>query len=413
MKHDRQTPNGVTGPYQAQHERAMRNDGWRKPTQALGRAEHLAAAGEARAASRTRCVVAIKRVGAHIGLKAADLLLLDTLSAFTQPQDWEAGRRPIVWASNAYLMERTGFSLSTLKRHARQLVEVGAITFRDSPNGKRWGHRDADGVIVEAYGFDLSPLSARVEAYEAMAEALAAEYALCQRLRRQITVARRSIRARLEAGQAGRALREAFEALLARLPGVRAASDVLSELLEHFLALLTRARAEMSEAEESEKMNPREVISDPHIQITNELESVSCNSSEDEKVADAPPRPDENVSGKPMRVGVDIPTILQACPEFTTWARQLGGYVRNWSDLVRVASDLRPMIGVSEQAWTRAQAQMGKAGAAAALALIFDKVHAGTVTSPGGYLRGMADKAGAGELHLERSFFGRLGARAG
>ena len=37
-------------------------------------------------------------------------MLLDTLGAFTQAQDWEQGQRPIVWASNAYLMEQTGFS---------------------------------------------------------------------------------------------------------------------------------------------------------------------------------------------------------------------------------------------------------------------------------------------------------------
>ena len=41
-------------------------------------------------------------------------------------------------------------------------------------------------------------------------------------------------------------------------------------------------------------------------------------------------------------------------------------------------------------------------------ALIFDKVNAGEVASPGGYLRGMVEKAGVGELHLDRSFYGRL-----
>ena len=144
----------------------MKHTGWRKPTPGLGVAEQLAQAGERVAVPKSTAFVAIKRVGAHIGLKAGDLLLLDTLGAFTQTQDWEEGRRPIVWASNAYLMEQTGFSLSALKRHARRLAEIGVISFRDSPNGKRWGRRDANGRIVEAYGFDLSPLSARVEEFE-------------------------------------------------------------------------------------------------------------------------------------------------------------------------------------------------------------------------------------------------------
>ena len=44
----------------------------------------------------------------------------------------------------------------------------------------------------------------------------------------------------------------------------------------------------------------------------------------------------------------------------------------------------------------------------AAIALIYDKFNAGEVASLGGYLRGIVEKAGAGELHLERSFYGRL-----
>jgi replication initiation protein RepC len=51
---------------------------------------------------------------------------------------------------------------------------------------------------------------------------------------------------------------------------------------------------------------------------------------------------------------------------------------------------------------------LGPAVAAAALALIYDKHATGEVSSPGGYLRGMVEKGLAGELHLDRSFYGRL-----
>ncbi|WP_300039069.1 plasmid replication protein RepC [uncultured Roseobacter sp.] len=416
----------------------MTQSGWRKPTPALGTADQLARDGEQISIAKTRSVVAAKRVGAHIGLKAADLLLLDTLAAFTQPQDWEEGRRPIVWASNAYLMERTGFSLSTLKRHARRLAEVGVITFRDSPNGKRWGRRDADGVIVEAYGFDLAPLSARVAEFEALAADLAAERTLCQRLRRQITIARRSIRARLEAALERqehmpglRRLQQAFEALLACLPGPRAGADMLQRLANRFADLLSRVeKVFLREAKpvdqstemtkEMENMDPREVITGPHIPITKQLHPVIRNSSENEEASAEPPGPatsapvartaSDNGAGEANRpqVGIELGTILQACPEFTSWGRNLGGYIRDWRDFVRVAGELRPMIGISEHAWIDAQEQMGKPAAAAAFALVFEKVHSGEVNSPGGYLRGMVEKAGAGELHLERSFFGRL-----
>jgi replication initiation protein RepC len=425
--------------------------------------------------------VAVKRVAAHIGLKAGDMLLLDTLGAFTRAQDWEEGQRPIVWASNAYLMAQTGFSLSALKRHARRLAEIGVVSFKDSPNGKRWGHRDAEGRIIEAYGFDLSPLAAQTETFEALYAEVQAERALCQRLKRQITVARRMIRARIEAAVSG-ALRgpwgqlgDLFEELLARLPRGHAAAAALDRLLGQFTALQARVEAAFLAATQgreqgkapvdntgttlkesgvlSHEMNPTGVISAPHIPITNQLTPVTCNSSENEETAagasDPKPsakaesksgkqgstvidiRPSEAASEHPdrpdsadsaldkwaaevrrSRTPLDLQTVLLACPEFASWARTLGGALRDWRDLHRVAGQLRPMIGVSEQAWAVAQDRLGKQLATAALAIVFEKHTDGEVTSPGGYLRGMVEKANAGELNLERSFYGRLNAKA-
>jgi replication initiation protein RepC len=376
------------------------------------------------------------------------MLLLDTLGAFTQAQDWEEGQRPIVWASNAYLMEQTGFSLSALKRHARRLAEVGVISFKDSPNGKRWGRRDADGRIIEAYGFDLSPLSARVEEFEQLQAELKAERELCQRLKRQITVARRMIRARIEAA-ASSALRGPwehlsglFEDLLDCLPRRNTASETLSRLLAWFKELQERVEAayltavrtdeaveNMTEtieqiSEKTRKTDPREVSFEPHILITNQLNSVTCNRSETEQAAGVVPNaPQEEQVDRELEdwvaetrkkrgAALDLPTVMQACPEFASWARNMGGYLKDWGDLHRVAGQLRPMIGVSEHAWNLAQDRLGPQIATAALVLTFDKHCAGEVASPGGYLRGIVQKAGAGELHLERSFYGRLSGQA-
>ncbi len=426
----------------------MKHTGWRKPTPGLGVAEQLAQAGERVSVPKTRAFVAVKRVGAHIGLKAGDMMLLDTLGAFTQAQDWEEGRRPIVWASNAYLMEQTGFSLSALKRHARRLAEIGVISFKDSPNGKRWGCRDADGVIIEAYGFDLSPLSARVEEFEQLQAELQVEREICQRLKRQITVARRMIRARIEAALSGDLrgpwahLGSLFEDLLARLPRRNEASETLKRLLTWFSELQERVEGAYLKAtqavevventpettgqvtEQTQELNPREVNSEPHILITKQLNPVTCKSSENENAADVVPNAplEEKVdreledwvaeTRKKRGAALDLPTVMQACPEFASWARNMGGYLKDWGDLHRVAGQLRPMIGVSEHAWNLAQARLGPQIATAALVLTFDKHCAGEVASPGGYLRGMVEKAGAGELHLERSFYGRLNGQA-
>jgi replication initiation protein RepC len=345
-------------------------------------------------------------------------------------------------------MEQTGFSLSALKRHARRLAEIGVISFKDSPNGKRWGHRDADGRIIEAYGFDLSPLSARVEEFEQLHIKLQAERELCQRLKRQITVARRMIRARIEAAFSG-ALRGPwehlsglFDDLLERLPRRNTGSETLSRLLAWFGELQERVEAAYLKAvradevventaetteqisEKTQGMNPREVITEPHILITTQLNPVTCNRSETEQAAGVVPNapPEKQVdreledwvaeTRKKRGAALDLPTMMQACPEFASWARNMGGFLKDWGDLHRVAGLLRPMSGVSEHAWNLAQDRLGTQIATAALVLTFDKHRAGEVVSPGGYLRGMVQKAGAGELHLERSFYGRLSEQA-
>ncbi|MFY9210473.1 MAG: replication initiation protein RepC, partial [Aestuariivita sp.] len=176
--------------------------------------------------------------------------------------------------------------------------------------------------------------------------------------------------------------------------------------------------------QKTQKMDPREVISEPHILITNQLNPVTCNRSETEQAAGVVPNapPEEQIdreledwvaeTRKKRGAALDLPTVMQACPEFASWARNMGGYLKDWGDLHRVAGQLRPMIGVSENAWNIAQDRLGPQIATAALVLTFEKHCAGEVASPGGYLRGIVQKAGAGELHLERSFYGRLSGQA-
>ena len=62
-----------------------------------------------------------------------------------------------------------------------RLVDCGVIIRRDSPNGKRYARKDRDGLINQAFGFDLAPLVARAAEFEAMAEEIrAADRALAR-----------------------------------------------------------------------------------------------------------------------------------------------------------------------------------------------------------------------------------------
>ncbi len=380
-----------------------RPTGWRKATLAHVKPNQLAATGAGKPITKGRALVALKRVAVHIGLKAADILLIDTLAAFSRPQDWEPNRRAIVWPSNAYLMEQTGFSLSTLKRHARKLADAGVIAFCDSPNGKRWGRRDDSGVIVEAYGFDLSPLATRVDAFEELAKRIAEERSLRKQTRAQITICRRSIRAHIEAAKASGItsdwtdIADQFETLLTQLPGPKAHTKTLSEVLKKFRAIQAMCNGLLSDKhdERHENVASMGVKNDPHIHSTNELSSKS-NASQ---AANYP---------KTKQSICEPRTILAACPEFKTWAETLGETTASWASLIKATERLRPMIGISEKVWAIAANSMDPTHMATAFALVFEKTQSGDITSPNGYLRGMAAKARAGTLHLNRSVFGRL-----
>ena len=79
-------------------------------------------------------------------------------------------------------------------------------------------------------------------------------------------------------------------------------------------------------SEKTQEMNPREVISDPHILTTNQLNPVTCNRSETEQAAGVVPNapPEEQVdreledwvaeARKKRGAALDLPTVMQACP---------------------------------------------------------------------------------------------------
>jgi replication initiation protein RepC len=91
-----------------------------------------------------------------------------------------------------------GLSETQAKAINRALMEAGLITMRDSPNGKRYGQRDRDGRIIEAYGFDLSPLAARYTELVRVTEEARAERLEMGQLRRRATIARWGITRILE-----------------------------------------------------------------------------------------------------------------------------------------------------------------------------------------------------------------------
>ena len=143
--------------------------------------------------SHAQLLAALKAAASPLGLPVRLVHALDWLFRFTRPQDWQPGARPIVWPSASLQAEALGLSATQVKAINRGLITAGLITMKDSPNGKRYGKRDAKGNIVEAYGFDLSPIAARHTEFLRLAAADRAERIAMGRLRRRATIARNGI----------------------------------------------------------------------------------------------------------------------------------------------------------------------------------------------------------------------------
>ena len=141
-----------------------------------------------------RYLAAFQEAEPYLGLPPQAYKLIAWLIKQTQAQDWEEGSRPICWPSAARQAEFLGLSPARVKILNRALFEAGIFILRDSPTGKRYGRRDPDGRIIEAYGFDLSPLAYRFDEFIRLAAEAKAEREQLRGLRQRATIARRAIR---------------------------------------------------------------------------------------------------------------------------------------------------------------------------------------------------------------------------
>src|SRR5580698_10495361 len=136
---------------------------------------------------------AICAAKARIGVSERALGVLNALLSF-HPETVLEGEGLIVFPSNAQLALRAhGMAPATLRRHLAALVECGLLIRRDSPNGKRYARKGQGGDIAIAFGFDLGPLVARAEEFEAWAGEVRAEERALRLVRERVTLCRRDI----------------------------------------------------------------------------------------------------------------------------------------------------------------------------------------------------------------------------
>ena len=111
------------------------------------------------------------------------------------------------------------------------------------------------------------------------------------------------------------------------------------------------------------------------------------------KAAGVAPEPEMPESRAGQGPTIPLGLVLKACPDILPYAQ---GDVRHWHELVALAAMVRGMMGISPDAWERAQKVMGPEIAAITVAGILQRVD--EIKSPGGYLRALTGKAEAGKF---------------
>ena len=390
-------------------------------------------------------------------LRPADQSVLRFYVQHTRPHDWSGrGLGPVCYVGQLNAAERLHLDRKSVYTAERTLERLGLIEKTSLANGHRRGPR---GTRVEAdpLGICFAPAIARYEELVALVEIARAEREALTAWRYRVSGLRTKLRIALRDMPIRDSIVEViateFDQLptqIARIPDVDVLVDLdaafqslLDDLGEHLDAL----RRSESNAEEGRgegaatRKSPHKGGSETphHIYTTTNPSPVICTRpGEQEPGAYAP---DTNLS-EPANAGKELRNKDEFDPGPVKPTGSPGGKGRgpvNWTtvqllsaagadfrfcleavqpnaaalrsdDFVDAAYALSGALGINQSAWAEACAVMGRFEAALAL-LVLDARRTdpeNPVARPGGYLRGMTEKARRGDLNLDASVFALL-----
>jgi replication initiation protein RepC len=351
-----------------------------------------------------------------LGVSERSLSVLNALLTFHPETALTGADDLIVFPSNVQLSLRAhGMPVSTLKRHLAALVDAGLIVRRDSPNGKRYARKGRAGEIDRAFGFDISPLVARSDEIERLAEEIAAEIRAVKLARERITLCRRDIAKMIATGIEEGAptdwpgIHVGFRAIVDGIPRspslgqLEEAADTLSQLAVDVLDLL-KSHVKTSNPDSNEAqfgLHKQNSKSDPFIDLEPAFEKSGAARAAPEAET---PRVAEKEGADTMNGAEEVRPegryplgmVLQACGEIHDYAKD--GEIRTWRDFLATTAVVRSMLGVSPSAWTEAIDVMGELQASVVVACILER--STTIKSAGGYLRNLTERARVGEFSL-------------
>jgi len=377
-----------------------------------------------------------KRVGRLVGFTPRMIQLLEYYMAFTRGCDWEEGSHPIVYQS----LVRTARDMCVTERQIQnleqQLFRVGAITWNDSGNHKRYGQRDPKtGEILYAYGVDLTPLAYLKPALEDKLQQKQIHDQAWQNTKREISWYRSQIRGLLlelqEEGIAPNAVMcfaNSYHDIaiqirthinLADLKKLRERHQLLHGKILHAVEFNsieqnsdTRAFKQDGAVDNNVKkhkiLRPAANRNYAHKQYkTQEINKLSSPPDQCfQENAGQSSEPNNPVLATGVQ-HVSPKQVFQAASDRFRQRLPIRPRPLSWEDVVEAAYQLRPELHVSQNSWGEACQTLGRYGASLCL-LITDRAMQrpnDPVRSPAAYFHGMVKQGRVGQLRLHNSIF--------
>lgn len=372
--------------------------------------------------TRSMTLGALKRARRYMGIPPRLVALMDALFKYSRDADWRGGRIPTVWPSNEELARELEVTVRQVQNLLGQAQAFGLLSFRDSPNGKRGGCRNAEGDIIWAYGIVLAPIGTRYQEFSARACIGVEEEAQLKRLRRRLEAVRRKLRMLTQAAMDHRfGERKAWDAMDVVLLATNQMKNnrdlaLFTACVEQQEASASALEATLNEgfgtagwSQEASETSCRHETDFTHSTTTNELhtaKAVTCRGlAEKGSGGEDAALPITTVEEEMAAHGVGLGFITELAYELHPTLPLSDGDC-SWGEVVSVAERLSHQAGISRHAFHEAVRIMGQRGAAASVIVTLQKYRRGDVHRPGAYLRGMSRKATSGTLKLGPTLHG-------
>lgn len=380
----------------------------------------------------------VKRAGKQAGFTSKMIELLEHYMIFTRAIDWAEGNQPIVYKSQYQTAMDLGISDRHLQRLEKQLFDIGAITWNDSGNCKRYGQRDSEsGKIIYAYGVDLTPLAYMKDELEAIVHEQQLYKAAWMETKRQVSWHRHQIKSMLaemseltDEGQG--ALEAQYETIAVRYNTTMSLVDFRAMLSQHqdlyndVLAALEALYKEFKTIKEScktdsnvghkqdtknnqfNKLNTRSPSVIGFREIFKEILVNEPQTSVQEDRYNT-----ENETNLILKTGlqhVTLKQMLNICGDDLKDLLPREARAMNINDFVEAAYQFKSKLFISQASWAKACEALGREGATLCVILTDRAVsrEENPVRKPAAYFNSMILKAKAGDLRLHKSVFGLL-----